>query len=329
VAELTGLNDRLTREQATLRTQLESVTTEMQGLRGENIRLSNATREAQQALIDAKEQADRAALLNDRLTLSEAELIRIREQGEVAQANAAQQGKAAEDARAELAALNARLADNERAGDSQQAAVAELTGLNDRLTRDQSSLRGQVESLNTSIASLREENSRLSGATASTEQALAAAERRAANLGALTNQVNSAQTELAELRAANARLQEQNQAAERDRIGRILALQQENAAITARLRQAQGTLEQIASATRLINPGASQGFPQSAPIPQGTAARPAAAPRVHLVAEGDSLTRISLRYYGTAIRWSEIYEANREVLSTENSLRPGQRLNIP
>jgi nucleoid-associated protein YgaU len=47
------------------------------------------------------------------------------------------------------------------------------------------------------------------------------------------------------------------------------------------------------------------------------------------VAEGDSLTRISLRYYGTATRWSEIYEANRDVLSGENSLRPGQRLRIP
>jgi nucleoid-associated protein YgaU len=53
------------------------------------------------------------------------------------------------------------------------------------------------------------------------------------------------------------------------------------------------------------------------------------APRVHTVVEGDSLTRISVRYYGTGSRWQDIYDANREVLRGENSLRPGQRLRIP
>ena len=40
-------------------------------------------------------------------------------------------------------------------------------------------------------------------------------------------------------------------------------------------------------------------------------------------------TRISLRYYGTPTRWQEIYQANRELLSEANALRPGQRLRIP
>ena len=31
----------------------------------------------------------------------------------------------------------------------------------------------------------------------------------------------------------------------------------------------------------------------------------------------------------TANRWQEIYDANREMLSTENVLRPGQQLLIP
>jgi nucleoid-associated protein YgaU len=61
-----------------------------------------------------------------------------------------------------------------------------------------------------------------------------------------------------------------------------------------------------------------------------TAGSPVApAPRFHTVADGDSLTRISTRYYGTASRWQEIYDANREVLRGENSLRAGQRLRIP
>jgi nucleoid-associated protein YgaU len=47
------------------------------------------------------------------------------------------------------------------------------------------------------------------------------------------------------------------------------------------------------------------------------------------VAEGDSLTRISMRYYGTSNRWQDIYDANRDILKGENVLRPGQRLRIP
>ena len=50
---------------------------------------------------------------------------------------------------------------------------------------------------------------------------------------------------------------------------------------------------------------------------------------MHVVQEGDSLTRISVRYYGSGARWQEIYDANREVLKGENALRPGQRLKIP
>jgi nucleoid-associated protein YgaU len=47
------------------------------------------------------------------------------------------------------------------------------------------------------------------------------------------------------------------------------------------------------------------------------------------VQEGDSLTRISVRYYGTATRWQDIYDANRDLLRAENALRPGQTLKIP
>ena len=96
---------------------------------------------------------------------------------------------------------------------------------------------------------------------------------------------------------------------------------------------AQGTLDQIASAARLINGGS--GLTTSPLAPATPTVAPQAAPvavpqpRTHVVQEGDSLTRISSRYYGTTGRWQEIYEANREVLKGENALRPGQRLKIP
>ena len=116
---------------------------------------------------------------------------------------------------------------------------------------------------------------------------------------------------------------------ERDRTNRISQLQQENAAIAARLRQAQGTLDQIASAARLINGSvaAPAAAPGRAAGNEGLAAAPVE--RFHTVQEGDSLTRISSRYYGTPNRWQDIYEANRDILKGENALRPGQRLKIP
>jgi nucleoid-associated protein YgaU len=109
-------------------------------------------------------------------------------------------------------------------------------------------------------------------------------------------------------------------------------LQQENAAIAARLRQAQGTLDQIASAARIIN--GTVGAPTALPVAPVRTVRTdtmvaAPAERFHTVQEGDSLTRISARYYGTPNRWQDIYEANRDVLRGENALRPGQRLRIP
>jgi nucleoid-associated protein YgaU len=119
---------------------------------------------------------------------------------------------------------------------------------------------------------------------------------------------------------------------DRERAARIAQLQQENAAIAARLRQAQGTLDQIASAARFIN-GTVGTVPAGSPVasaPVRTIAPPSApVERVHTVQEGDSLTRISSRYYGSANRWQDIYDANRDILKGENALRPGQRLRIP
>ena len=136
-------------------------------------------------------------------------------------------------------------------------------------------------------------------------------------------------------RSEVARLSDTVQVIERDRNTRISQLQADNAAINARLRQAQGTLDQIASAARLINSG---GIPAASPSSAGSSlasvptipvnSEPAPV-RAHVVAEGDSLTRISVRYYGTSNRWQEIYDANRDVLRGENALRPGQRLRIP
>lgn len=56
---------------------------------------------------------------------------------------------------------------------------------------------------------------------------------------------------------------------------------------------------------------------------------PAAVPRAYTVQSGDSLSSISRKFYGTVSRWNDIYQANRDRMSSENALRVGQDLRIP
>lgn len=51
--------------------------------------------------------------------------------------------------------------------------------------------------------------------------------------------------------------------------------------------------------------------------------------RTHTVVRGDTLTGISQKYYGTIKRIDLILQANRNVLSRADDLRPGQVLKIP
>jgi nucleoid-associated protein YgaU len=228
---------------------------------------------------------------------------------------------------AELEAARAELAQHLQASDRHATSVTELTDRNTRLQAENQTLQQELGTLRPQLATLRTETSRLAQA----DTARADAERRIDELEATVNQLTNARRELAALQTENNRLQSTMQALERDRTARITTLSQENAALNARLRQAQGTLDQIAAAARLINPGAGSTPAFSSPSPTAPAPAIATAPevRLHVVVEGDTLSRISLRYYGTATRWQEIYNANREVLSTENALRPGQRLRIP
>ena len=62
---------------------------------------------------------------------------------------------------------------------------------------------------------------------------------------------------------------------------------------------------------------------------QTTAPDPSSAPRSYTVKSGDSLSSISRSVYGTPSRWIDIYQANRDRLSSENALKVGQDLRIP
>jgi nucleoid-associated protein YgaU len=49
----------------------------------------------------------------------------------------------------------------------------------------------------------------------------------------------------------------------------------------------------------------------------------------HVVREGETLSDISYRYYGSAGKWQKILDANRGVIKDENRLKPGIKLIIP
>jgi nucleoid-associated protein YgaU len=52
-------------------------------------------------------------------------------------------------------------------------------------------------------------------------------------------------------------------------------------------------------------------------------------PRVHKIADGDTLRGLAERYLGSAARFLEIYEANRGLLSSPEILPIGAALRIP
>ncbi|MEW6101471.1 MAG: LysM peptidoglycan-binding domain-containing protein [Candidatus Omnitrophota bacterium] len=49
----------------------------------------------------------------------------------------------------------------------------------------------------------------------------------------------------------------------------------------------------------------------------------------YTVQKGDTLQKISQRFYGTTRKWQKIYEANQDTLKSPNKVYPGQALNIP
>ena len=67
----------------------------------------------------------------------------------------------------------------------------------------------------------------------------------------------------------------------------------------------------------------------AAPAPAKTEPAAPASPRFHVVGTGDSLSKISKQYYGTANRWNDILQANRAAIPHPDALALGTKLRIP
>lgn len=68
---------------------------------------------------------------------------------------------------------------------------------------------------------------------------------------------------------------------------------------------------------------------QNPPAPVTNPAQPAAGNRRHTVQPGDTLSKISMQYFGNRTRWRDIYAANRGVMKNETDLKVGMQLRIP
>ena len=51
--------------------------------------------------------------------------------------------------------------------------------------------------------------------------------------------------------------------------------------------------------------------------------------RFYVVRRGDTLSKISMTYYGSANQWRKIFEANKETIPNPDKLTPGVKLIIP
>ena len=60
-----------------------------------------------------------------------------------------------------------------------------------------------------------------------------------------------------------------------------------------------------------------------------TVEKPEPEAKMHTVASGESLSKIAKEYYGDAMKYTAIFEANTPMLKDPNKIYPGQVLRIP
>jgi nucleoid-associated protein YgaU len=72
---------------------------------------------------------------------------------------------------------------------------------------------------------------------------------------------------------------------------------------------------------------ASSGKPPATDKTKAASANPYT--QTYVVKKGDSLSKIAEEFYGDKMLYPQIFEANRDILSDPNKIKPGQKLRIP
>jgi nucleoid-associated protein YgaU len=79
----------------------------------------------------------------------------------------------------------------------------------------------------------------------------------------------------------------------------------------------------------LLRKIASEGSSQSKTLAVNTYIPDTQSRKVHTITRGDTLTGISMEYYGTTKKWRSIYDANKDTVTDINRLKVGSNLIIP
>lgn len=266
----------------------------------ENTRREKAELEARLAAQPppAPDLSAKLAETEDRLNTTLRSYALLQTENEQLKAAGAVQG----DSQPELEELRRRNTELETQLTAQQPATPDLSG---KLTETEDKLNTVLRSY--SLLQREHEQVKADAARAATEARNAAARsaaESAAQISALFDELRQTQAQVAARAAENSQLKTR------------LALV--------------GTLPGSAHASPArpsANPAA-QTAPSAPPAASPEASTPTE-PRTHLVVAGDNLAKISRTYYGTANRWDEILEANRDVIQNENVLPLGATLRIP
>jgi DNA repair exonuclease SbcCD ATPase subunit/phage tail protein X len=280
-------------------------------------RIGQADSERAAAVAQAQDAGKRTADAEAALTKTQQELAALR--------------ATAEHDAGEAATLKTRLADVTKGSESSSAEVTRLTG---ELAALKTQLAGATSSGESTSAEVTRLNGELAALHATADHDASEAATLRTQLADAMKNSESSSTEVARLTG--------ELAAARDTANKATA---DNASLRESLRQMQNTGAGLVSENaRLRTALALAGSAPAAtsqptrPAPATVAASapaapapatPPPAPRMYRVASGDTLTKISSRYYGTTARWQDIYNANRDQLRSPDVLPLGVELKIP
>lgn len=269
--------------------------------------------------------------------------------------------RAEQDAETLRTALKSVAPDASALAQQRTGAAAEAKSLAAEHAAETAALKQQVDTLRTKVDSLTTEREKLSQQVAAAEKANRTPPAELANLEAklalvvenaslLRNENLELKTQLTQLKqgAAGSAGSQSLQDQLRDIQSQAALLAEENARLKSRLTNAVSGAPIIpatsAPATSSATPSTGvvtikpsavnatlvTSVPSgSRPAPAAPAASDATGNRVHVVAGGDTLAKISTLYYGTPARWGDILAANRDVLGENNNLIVGRSLRIP
>jgi len=257
---------------------------------------------------------DAAALRTDNKQLTDELAAAWKESDQLKADLAAAQAAAAKSA-AEAADLKTQLDAQKAQATAGATAAAASTDANPQLAEVQDKLATALRSFSV----IQNENSDLK----------AAVEKLTGENAALSQQVDAAKAQIATLQTqANATLQIvplRNQL--RQAQDEVNQLARDNEVLRNRIASLEPEPGSAPADRQPTRPGTAQALaPEAVPSPTPT---PTPAARTYVIAEGDTLSRIARRFYGSAGQWNKILSANRDVIKNENKLPVGETIKIP